>query len=331
MPLDVPAEQAELPDFFKDLNFDQIVGAVTTGKKDYNLKPFFYRQLVEIGDIAYRHEVMKDLEDPSLFDRIDRFAGEMQEMRRHLEQVKKLYYMLQKNAWLVDAIAIYCDAIKQLTADLEQIKTQSSGFREFKQYLNQYVESKAFKSLAADTKRIKADFRLVKYCVLIRGLSVTVRGHGDEVDYSEEIEDTFAKFRHGSVKDYRANFSDSHDMNHIENQIIELVAKLWALRDARGALLFATGTSLPQRQRGILVLRADRQPTEKKWLQAEKISLATCGAIKERRTAFQLRTKNRQKTKNDHLTGKAPYRFESGFLRRRVGCELGSDLSCDYS
>ena len=149
MPLDVPAEQAESPDFFKDLNFDQIVGAVTTGKKDYNLKPFFYRQLVEIGDIAYRHEVMKDLEDPSLFDRIDRFAGEMQEMRRHLEQVKKLYYMLQKNAWLVDAIAIYCDAIKQLTADLEQIKTQSSGFREFKQYLNQYVEFESIQILGS--------------------------------------------------------------------------------------------------------------------------------------------------------------------------------------
>src|SRR5439155_24409858 len=49
--------------------------------------------------------------------------------------------------------------------------------------------------------------------------------------------------------------------------------------------------------------------------------LDTCGAIKERRTAFPLRTKNRQQTKNDCLTGKAPYRFESVFLQRRVHCE----------
>jgi len=59
---------------------------VTTGKEDYNLTPFFLRPLIEIGEIAYRHEVMKDLEDPRLFDRIGRFAGAMQEMRRHLEQ-----------------------------------------------------------------------------------------------------------------------------------------------------------------------------------------------------------------------------------------------------
>src|SRR5580704_5943770 len=37
---------------------------------------------------------------------------------------------------------------------------------------------------------------------------------------------------------------------------------------------------------------------------------------------FQLRTKNRQQTKNDHLTGKAPYRFESISLQGRVQCEL---------
>jgi DNA mismatch repair protein MutS len=227
MPLDVPAEQAESPDFFKDLNFDQIVSAVTTGKEDYNLKPFFFRQLVDIDEIAYRHEVMRDLEDPSLSERIGRFAGGMQEMRRHLEQIKKLYYPPQKNALFLDAIAIYCEAIEQLVTDLHQIKVRSLGFRALKQYLIQYVESTAFQSLAADTRRIKADLRLVKYCLVIRGLSVTVRGYGNETDYSEEIEQTFAKFRHRAAKDYRVNFSDYVDMNHIENQIIELVAKLY--------------------------------------------------------------------------------------------------------
>jgi chaperonin GroEL len=46
--------------------------------------------------------------------------------------------------------------------------------------------------------------------------------------------------------------------------------------------------------------------------------ITTEAMIKERRTAFPLRTKNRQKTKNHHLTGKAPYKFESPSLRRGV-------------
>src|SRR5205814_6751114 len=39
----------------------------------------------------------------------------------------------------------------------------------------------------------------------------------------------------------------------------------------------------------------------------------------ERPSRSEQRTGN--KTKNNHLTGKAPYKFESGFLQRRVSCE----------
>ena len=43
-------------------------------------------------------------------------------------------------------------------------------------------------------------------------------------------------------------------------------------------------------------------------------------------TWTHLRTKNRQQTKNDYLTAKAPYRFESVSLQRRVCCEPFSAL-----
>jgi len=53
-----------------------------------------------------------------------------------------------------------------------------------------------------------------------------------------------------------------------------------ALRDARGALLFATGTSLPQRQRRIRFARRSTGHGEET-ASGGKNSLATCGAIKE--------------------------------------------------
>ncbi len=47
----------EAPDFFADLNLDQIVESITSGRDEYNLKPFFYIPLKRVEAINYRQEI----------------------------------------------------------------------------------------------------------------------------------------------------------------------------------------------------------------------------------------------------------------------------------
>jgi hypothetical protein len=58
------------------------------------------------------------------------------------------------------------------------------------------------------------------------------------------------------------------------------------------------------------------------FLKPKWITFLTPGArLKNEERPFPLRTKNCNKTKNNYLTRKAPYKFESGSLQRRVRCE----------
>jgi DNA mismatch repair protein MutS len=215
------------PDFFRDLNLDQVVDGITVGKDVYDLKPFFYTPLGDIDSIKYRHEVFQDLEDPALLESLRSFARRMRDMRECLTTIDKLYYHYQKERLFLDAAGIYCDAIVSLAEEISSMAIKSRGLSGFREYLRTYAQSEAFTSLLAETKKLSADLSSIAYSVIVRTGSFTVRKYGGESDYSAQVEKTFAKFRQGAVKDYRVSFENRPQMNHIEAKILELVARLF--------------------------------------------------------------------------------------------------------
>jgi len=219
-------ETIEEPVFFVDLNLDQVIGAITAGKEEYNLEPFFYASLNDIDTVNYRHEIMQDLENPVLFDHIKAFAQKMRAMRQCLAQIEKLHYRLQKQAWFLDAVESCCDTIDSLAHDLAQVEVKSRGFLAFRDYVTNYAESDRFTSLLAETKKLKGDLSTVKYCILIKDGGFTVSKYESEIDYSTDVLETFEKFKQGAVTDYRVRFDSWPDMNHVEAKVLQFVAQL---------------------------------------------------------------------------------------------------------
>lgn len=215
------------PTFFKDLALDQIIDSATAGREEYNFKSFFYRPLHDVDAIAYRQEIFRDLEEEPLYRMMASFANKMRAMREHLLQADKLYYPYQKERWFLEAVSIYCDAVTGLAQEFPLMELKSRGFLAFREYVTCYIESDRFTSLRAETKKLIADLAAVRYCLHIQGSRIQVRHDESETDYSAEVEKTFGKFKQGAVTDYRTAFFDRPDMNHVEAQILDFVARLY--------------------------------------------------------------------------------------------------------
>jgi DNA mismatch repair protein MutS len=215
------------PEYFSDLNLDQFVTAVTGGREEYELEPFFFEHLEDPATISFRQEVFKDLENSSVFERVSTFARDMREMRARLTQAKKLHYRYQAESWFVDAVEAYCQAVASLTQGLDQVEIGSRALTVLHAYLRRYTEGEAFISLLAATAHVRQMLAEVRYCVNINGGRVTVTKYDGEPDYSSEVLATFERFKQGAVKDYRASFLEPIEMNHIEAQVLGLVASLY--------------------------------------------------------------------------------------------------------
>jgi DNA mismatch repair protein MutS len=220
------AAHAEIPDYFVDLNLDQVVDRAVQGIADHSLKPYFWLCLEDSDAIRYRHEVFRDLEDGRIDGAVHNFVQSMRDMRACLAQSAKLLYGTQQQAWLLDAVVIYFNAVERLARELAEAPIQSRALAAFRNYLAHHVLGTNFRALVEETNTLRLDLSNVRYGLHINGAAVTVRPYETEANYSSQISKTFAKFQQGAERSYKAAFRTVPEMNHIEAQILGLVAKL---------------------------------------------------------------------------------------------------------
>lgn len=225
---DAAIEDRPAPACFRDLNLDQIIGAITGPKADYRLTGYFHTPLTDVPAITYRQYVFRDLEQVEVLAVVKAFAAEMRGMREKLARAAKAHYQGQKQRWFLDAAAQYCAAAATLAADLAEAEIRSAGLRAARDYLASYVDAEPFRRLRDEEDAVRRGLDGIRYDVLIRGSKITVAAYDDEPDYSEQVLATFLRFRQGAVAEHRVKIREHEDMDHIEAGVLELVAQVFA-------------------------------------------------------------------------------------------------------
>ena len=214
--------------FARDLNLDQVVAAIAGDREERELiTETLYGHLRDASAVRYRQEVFRDLDNPALLGEIQRFAGRMAEVRAHLNQLTAMQYRYQREGWLLDAAAIYCEAVRALAGHLASAEVSSRALLAFRDYLVGYLASAGFTDLARETKDRKDALGRIRYCTRIKGDRVEVTRYAGEADYSAVVLKTFERFKQGAVKDYLIHYRVQPGMNHVAAQILDQVARLF--------------------------------------------------------------------------------------------------------
>lgn len=227
---DGPRDAVAVPDCFHDLNLNLVEDAITSAWPGENLAPFFRTPLRDNDTILYRQEILRDLEHPALRQKIEEFTQQLRAVRKQLAGVEKLSCHYEKERAFLAATDLYRSAVTALFDGLQHMQGISRGLLTLRHYLADYTMSSGFQNLAADISKVLSELNDVRYSLIVRGDSVTVRESRGEADASSEVEATFAKFRREAAKDYRIQHHGRigfNDLNHVEAQLLDRIALLY--------------------------------------------------------------------------------------------------------
>lgn len=217
----------EDPSFFSDLNLDQVGDTLFAGREAYNLRPFFRIPLHSIDEVAYRHEVLRDIDNVQILTEITAFADAMRSIRDALAATAKLHYAHERERWVLDATVRYREGVERLLLALSEVRIASRGLTAFRDYLADYVASAPYRALVDDIASLREKLAAITYAVVIDGNLLNVREPRGDADLVVAIHETFARFRQGAAKSYLLTFHEQLGMNHIEAKVLEFVALLY--------------------------------------------------------------------------------------------------------
>jgi hypothetical protein len=220
-------QQPQDPEALHDLNLDQVVSSILSGRDAYELTPFFHAPTRDLDVLARRHEVFRDLEQAATRAAVEAFSAELRRVRRFLGMVETQRYRYERERWLLDAATLYHGAVTDLRASLDDVELGSRGLQELHAFLHGYTRSERFRRLVADTHHVSELLGGVRYTVRLDGARITVAQFDDESDYGAEIEHVFERFRQGEADSHLIDVPDSGAMDHVEARIVELVARLY--------------------------------------------------------------------------------------------------------
>lgn len=219
-----PVEQGPSP--LRDLNLDQVIAGVLGRRDNERVRAVLHAPSRDPGTVRYRQGIFRDLERTSISEAIAAFSDALRGIHATVEYADQSAYSCHRDVVRCDAMASYCQALRDLDRALSSSALESEGLLGFRHYLHTYLRGSAFNALADKAEAVRRELDAIRYSVLIRRNRIIVRKYRGEPDYSARILALFARFRRDAAKSYLMRFPVRGGLNHIEAGILQNLGRL---------------------------------------------------------------------------------------------------------
>lgn len=225
---------SEMPEYFKDLNLDQIVEGATKDYSAFDIRKHYYQLLGDIETLVYRQEAMADLMRPEALAAVRSLCDTVVAVSRLLPKLASSLRgegpmennAMTKGAFLNAAIK-YIVALQTFSETAQALSLRSNALRGFLDYIAGLFATPAWKEFLTHASRVRSAFDEAKYCLLIKNSAIRLRKYEGQEDEGEYVARLFGKFAQEEAKDYRQKLNEAAIAYHVESALLEQLVKMY--------------------------------------------------------------------------------------------------------
>ncbi len=218
-----------MPDFFVNINADQVVNAILRNDEDKSNKSIFYTPLKSVEDIKYRQDIFKDLDNREIYV----------EFNSSISRLKKIYEAYKANIYESNTSwAGKRTELKQIDAYIKTINNfrdflkssndiKSEGLKYLCKYLVEFTDRSEYKELEKNLDTVKRVVSGMRYTLVFNGCDIYVSEYKDDKDFTPYIADVLKGFDWDSQREYNYIVNEMVSSRLIDHNVLICLSKIY--------------------------------------------------------------------------------------------------------
>lgn len=226
-------ENPGMPEFFIDLNLNQVVRELQNNVDEYEIRKLYYRLPKDYETVCYRQDIYREIRGKHLEKPLDVFSLKMRETRKYKELHEKAENKQQYQMYWFNAVSEFTDGVDLLRATLVNAKPEAKGLADLLGFVEAICGTKIWEECRKEKEKIKGLLSTLQFELSIKGAVLKVKTQQREKYYFDHLKMLFPKKFSDRVTDdgipydylIASPFATNEQLGFLEAEIVRMYRK----------------------------------------------------------------------------------------------------------